>query len=72
MEPNKPIGFWSRSFNDTGRAGDPTHMECTAVLGALLILRPYLKGTRLKIGTDQDALRWGLILTNASGKLAHW
>ena len=70
--PARPIGYWSRSLNQAERAYDTTHRECLAVVWAVLLLRPYLEGTRYTIRTDHDALRWILNMADATGKLARW
>lgn len=38
----------------------------------VLLLRPNLDRARFKIGSDHDALHWGLNLGNVSAKLARW
>lgn len=53
----KLIGYWSRSLNDAEHRYETTHRECLAFMWALLLLRTYLEGARLKIRTEQDSLR---------------
>lgn len=68
-EPDKPIDYWSRSFNCAERAYEITHKKCLAVFWAVLLLRQYLEGTRFKIQTDHYAL-WPISNpADASGKL---
>ena len=68
----KPIGYWSRSLTDAERRYDTTQRECLAVVWAILLLRPYLEGTRFTIRTDHSALKWLLNLADSSGRLARW
>lgn len=53
-------------------AYDSREKECFAVIWAILLLRPYLEGSRLKIRSDNEALFSKLIFANESQKLAHW
>lgn len=64
----RPIGYWPRTLTTAERAYGTTHRECLAVIWAVLILRPYLEGTRFTIRTDHDALRWILNMSDATGK----
>lgn len=68
--PKKPISYWKHKLNETEKSYDTTHREFLAVISELLTLRPSLKGIRLNIRTEQDALRWILTMAYAPGKLA--
>jgi len=71
-QPMKPLGYWSRSLNKAERNYNTTQRECLAVVWAVLMLRPYLYGTRFTLRTDHESLRWILNLSDASGKLQRW
>lgn len=68
----KPIGYWSRSLAPAEKNYDTTQKECLAVVWAVLILRPYLEGSRFTIRTDHQALKWLMNLSDASGRLQRW
>lgn len=42
---------------------DTIHRKCLAVVWAVLLLRPFLEVPHFTILTDNDGLRWVLILT---------
>lgn len=46
---DQPIGYWSRSLNAAESAYDTTPRERLAVVWAVLLLLPYLKGSRFTI-----------------------
>lgn len=68
----KPIGYWSRSLNKAEQEYDTTHRECLAVVWEVLMLRPYLEGSRFTIRTHHDALQWILNMADATDKSARW
>lgn len=68
----RPIGYWSRSFNDAKLAYNIAHRKRYAIAWAVLLLRPYLEGIRFTIRTYQDSLQWILNLSDATGMLASW
>lgn len=53
----RTIGHWFRALNDADRRYDTTKKECRAVVWSVLILRPYLEGTRFTIRADHDLLK---------------
>lgn len=69
---NRPIGYWSRSFNDAQRACDTTHRECYAVVWAELSIMPYVQGTKFTIRKRHDFLEWMLPISDAAGMLTRW
>lgn len=54
---DRPIEYWSHYLNDAQHAYDTTHRDYYAVLWTVLMLRPYLEGTKFTIRTDHDSLR---------------
>lgn len=68
----KPIRYLSRSLPDAGQEYDTTHREFLTIGLALLSLRPYLEGIKLTIKIDYDSLKWILIHTESTGRLAGW
>ena len=68
----RPIGYWSRTLNPAERNYTTTERECLAIVWSILMLRPYIEGTRFTVRTDHDSLRWLLNLADASGRLARW
>lgn len=71
-KPTTPIGYWSSSFTSANRVHDTTQRECTDIVWAVLLLRPYLEGTRITIRTSHDSLKWILNMSYACGGLAQW
>ena len=67
-----PIGFYSKTLNETEQRYSATERECYAVVWSVLYLRPYIEGTHFKIRTDHEALRWLMTLTDPSGRLTRW
>lgn len=62
------IGYWFRSLTSTERYMIQRN-ENVAIFRFLLLLRPYLEGTRSTIQNNQDTLRRILYLSYASGKV---
>ena len=67
----KPIGFYSKTLNETERRYS-TELECYAVVWSVLYVRPYIEGTHFKVRTDHEALKWLMTLTDPSGRLTRW
>ena len=67
-----PVGFFSKTLNETEQRYSATERECFAVVWSVLYLRPYIEGTHFKIRTDHEALRWLMTLTDPSGRLTRW
>ena len=67
-----PIGYFSRSLNKAEKNYDTTQRECLGIVWAVLLLRPYLEGTRFLLRTDHDSLKWIMGMSEATGKLARW
>ena len=68
----KPIGFYSKTLNETEQRYSTTELECYAVVWSVLYLRPYIEGTHFKVRTDHEALKWLMTLTDPSGRLTRW
>lgn len=49
-----------------------TQRECLGMFWSVLVLRPYLKGTRFTIRVGQDSWKCTLSLVDATGRLARW
>lgn len=62
------IAYWSSSLNDAEKPDHTTYRQGLSVVWALLLIRPYLKGTPFKIRTNYS-LRWILNMDDAMGKL---
>ena len=74
-KPNewRPIGYWSKTLNSAEQNYSATERECYSVVWAVTTLRPYLEGQqKFTMGSDHDALRWLLTLTDPSGRLMRW
>ena len=69
---DRPLGYWSRSLSSAERNYDTTERECLAVVWSVLLLRPYLVGTRFTVRTDHSPLKWLLNLKDSTGRLARW
>ena len=67
-----PIGYWSRSLNNSEKNYSVTEKECLAVVWGCKVLRHYLEGARFVIYTDHQALKWILGATDVSGRLSRW
>lgn len=70
--PLEPIRYCSRSLTKAKRSYKRTELEWLAVVWALLLLHPYLEGSRFTVRTDHSALQWLPNLVHTSGKLARW
>lgn len=68
----RPVGYWSRSLTPAERNYSTTERECLAVVWSVLLLRPYLEGTRFTVRTDHAALKWMLHMDSSHGRLARW
>lgn len=68
----RPIGYWSRTLTAAERNYTTSERECLAIVWAILMLRPYLEGTKFTVRTDHDSLRWLLNISDVSGRLARW
>lgn len=68
----KPIRYWFRFRIDDEHKYDCTQRACLATVWLVLLLRPYLKGTRLTIHTDHNSLKWISNLLDSSSRLARW
>lgn len=69
---SKPIGYWLQSLTKFEQTYDTTQRECFTIVRSLLMLRPYLVGTRFKIRADHDSLKRILSLADTAGCLAGW
>lgn len=68
----KPIGYWFRSLIDTERKYGTTERDYLAIVGAVLLQRPYLKDAQFAIHIDNDSLMKILNSTNKTGRHARW
>lgn len=66
----RPSGYSSRFLSDAQRANDTSRCKSYTVVRTVLLLRPFLYGTKLTIRTDPDSLKWILNLADATGMLA--
>lgn len=62
-------GFGLRSLMRAERKYNITQKECTAIVWAVLLLRPYTDCLQFTIGTDQDSLTRILKLSDAYRRL---
>lgn len=66
----KPLWHWSQVL----KAGEPNyemmHRECFTVVGAILLLRPYLVWQTFTICKDHDVLEWIRNLADSTVRLA--
>lgn len=65
-----PIGYWSPSLCDAEARYDISYKECSAVVWAVLLLSPYLKGSHFIIKENHQALRSILDLKDSTGRMA--
>ena len=68
----QPLVFFSKTLTDTERKYGTTNWARLVIIWALLLLRPYLDGTRFTIRTDHDPLKWLFGSNTKGGKLALW
>ena len=67
-----PIGYFSRTLNETERKYDTTEKECLGIIWAVLLLRPYLEMERFTLRTDHEALKWLFDDNSKGAKLDRW
>ena len=68
----RPIGYYSRTLNDTEKKYDTTERECLGIIWAVLLLRPYLEMERFTLRTDHEALKWLFDDNSKGAKLDRW
>lgn len=71
-ETTKPRAYRSSSLTDSERHYDTTQRESLAIVCAVLLSRPYLKGMKLTIRMDHESLKWILNHTESTGKITGW
>lgn len=71
-ESARPIGYWSGRLNDKERELGTALHRCLAVPYGVLLLRPYFEGNRLTVGTDHEALKWLLAISDTTWKPTRW
>lgn len=64
--------YWSWSLTSAERSYDTTEGEFIEVVWEVTLLGKYLKGAKLTIGTDHEALSLILNMTDAKGPLTPW
>lgn len=69
---DKRIGYWSRFLVDAEQLCDTAHIDCLAIVRAVLLLFPCLEGTHSIFPTNNDALNWILNLADTTGQFAQW
>lgn len=70
--PAKPVSCWLRTLTPGESAHDTSHRKDLAVLSPALLLHPYLERSKLIGRINYQALKWILILSNATRKLTQW
>jgi len=68
----RPIAFFSRILNETGRNYCTTRRELLAVIAALQHFRHYLLGNQIILRTDHHSLKWLRTFKRPEGILARW
>ena len=68
----RPIAYGSQTLNKHERNYTVTECECLAMIFALKQFRAYVYGTKFKIVTGHDSLRWLHNLKEPEGLFALW
>jgi len=66
------IAYASQHFNDRERKYSTIEKEAAAMVWAIDVFNPYLKGARFRIYSDHAPLKWLAGKTNATGRLGRW
>lgn len=67
-----PIEYASRLLTPAEKNYSTTEREALAVVWALNKFRGYIEGSRVKVISDHQALKWLLSLKTPTGRLARW
>lgn len=54
----RPVDYWSRTLKDAKKNHNTTQKEFLTAVWAILLLRPYVKGSRIVVRKDHQALKW--------------
>jgi hypothetical protein len=68
----QPVAYASKVNSETESNYSITELECSAVVWAIKLFRPYLYGRHFTIITDHAALKWLMTSPNLTGKLHRW
>lgn len=71
-ESLRPVGYFTRKLYDAERNYDSNEREYLAIIGEVLMFRPYFEWARLTLRTNQHALKWVFGPASTSGKLSGW
>lgn len=69
---DRPIGYESSCVDEPWPPYETIHVECLAVILAVILLQTYLEDSRFTMWTDQNALKLILNLNYSIGKLRRW
>src|SRR5690606_27783102 len=68
----RPIEYASRLLTKPECNYSATDREALAVIWALDKFRPYVEGSKIKLYTDHQPLKWLMTLKSPTGRLARW
>ncbi|MEL7427030.1 MAG: RNase H-like domain-containing protein [Bacteroidota bacterium] len=73
QQKDKPVAYWSKSFNAAQKNYSATERELAAVVYALRHFYPYLGDRKFLLITDHSALRWlHTMRETANQRIATW
>lgn len=68
----KQVESWSRLLTKAEQTYSTTPRDCIAIVWTVFILRKYIEGTRFKIRTHRESLKWIFTLSVATSRLDRW